>query len=175
MNARGEKFAQASRWMRAVCRGRVSLKFGVHFVIVLFLFATMGFHIARLGFFGPQWSCYKGSLLYYQHLLNARHQSCHDLWWILVAQPFLNGVWKIRSIPCMSFSWLLMLPVSSTLVSLFSYTLSREYRYSQLLFTSEDRLCTNLRVQEQSTNMTSQCQCPTFAWRHGSTVVTSQY
>ena len=44
--------------------GRVSLKFGVHFVIVLFLFATMGFHIARLGFFGPQWSCYKGSLLY---------------------------------------------------------------------------------------------------------------
>ena len=29
-------------------------------------------------------------------------------------------------------------------------------RYSRLLFTSEDRLCTNLRVQEQSTNMTSQ-------------------
>ena len=44
--------------------GCVSLKFGVHFVIVLFLFATMGFHIARSGFFGPQWSCYKGSLLY---------------------------------------------------------------------------------------------------------------
>ena len=46
-----------------------------------------------------------------------------------------------------------------------SYTLSREYRvvryrYSRLLFTSEDRLCANLRVQEQSTNMTSQCQCP---------------
>ena len=44
-----------------------------------------------------------------------------------------------------------------------SYTLSREYRvvrsrYSRLLFTSEDRLCANLRVQEQSTNMTSQCQ-----------------
>ena len=41
-----------------------------------------------------------------------------------------------------------------------SYTLSREYRvvrnrYSRLLFTSEDRLCANLRVQEQSTNMTS--------------------
>ena len=54
---------------------------------------------------------------------------------------------------------------------LFSYTLSREYRvvrnrYSQLIFTSEDRLCANLRVQEQSTNMTSQCQCPAFAWRH---------
>ena len=43
-----------------------------------------------------------------------------------------------------------------------SYTLGREYRvmrnrYSRLLFTSEDRLCANLRVQEQSTNMTSQC------------------
>ena len=45
-------------------------------------------------------------------------------------------------------------------------------RYSRLLFTSEDRLCANLRVQEQSTNMTSQCQCPTFAWRHRSTVET---
>ena len=36
---------------------------------------------------------------------------------------------------------------------IFSYTLSREYRvmrnrYSPLLFTSEDRLCTNLRVQD---------------------------
>ena len=35
-----------------------------------------------------------------------------------------------------------------------SYTLSREYRvaryrYSRLLFTSEDRLCANLRVQWQ--------------------------
>ena len=43
-----------------------------------------------------------------------------------------------------------------------SYTLGHEYRviknrYSWLLFTSEDRLCANLRVQEQSTNMTSQC------------------
>ena len=41
-----------------------------------------------------------------------------------------------------------------------SYTLGREYRvmrnrYSRLLFTSEDRLCANLRAQEQSTNMTS--------------------
>ena len=43
----------------------------------------------------------------------------------------------------------------------FSYMLGREYRvmrirYSQLLFTSEDRLCTNLRVQEQSMKI----------WRH---------
>ena len=65
-------------------------------------------------------------------------------------------------------------------ITTISYTPSREYRvvryrYSRLLFTSEDRLCANLRVQEQSTNMTSQCQCPTFAWRHRSTVVTSQY
>ena len=55
------------------------------------------------------------------------------------------------------------------------YFLTRvvRYRYSRLIFTSEDRA--NLRMQEQSTNMTSQCQCPTFAWRHRSTVVTSQY
>ena len=61
----------------------------------------------------------------------------------------------------------------------FSYTLSHEYllvkkRYSRLLFTSEDRRCANLRVQEQSTNMTSQCLYPTFAWRHWSTVSTSK-
>ena len=49
----------------------MSLKFGVHDVIVLFLFATMGFHIARLGFFGPQRSCYKGSLLYNQDVVGA--------------------------------------------------------------------------------------------------------
>ena len=54
-------------------------------------------------------------------------------------------------------------------VMTFSYSLSREYRvvrnrYSRLLFTSEDRLCANLRVQEQSTNMTSQYQYPTFTW-----------
>ena len=60
-----------------------------------------------------------------------------------------------------------------------SYTLSREYRvvrnrYSRLIFTCEDRLCANLRVQEQSTNMTSQCQCFAFTWRHRSTVMTSQ-
>ena len=73
MNARGEKFAQASRWMRVVLRS-VSLKFGVHDVIVLFLFATMGFHIARLGFFGPQRSCYKGSLLYLTTLYGLMYQ-----------------------------------------------------------------------------------------------------
>ena len=36
-------------------------------------------------------------------------------------------------------------------------------------------LLRQFRVQEQSTKMTSQCQCPTFNWRHRSTVVTSQY
>ena len=39
--------------------------------------------------------------------------------------------------------------------------LRREYQmignwYSRLLFTSEDQLCTNFHVQEQSTDMTSQ-------------------
>ena len=61
----------------------------------------------------------------------------------------------------------------------YSYMLRREYRvvrsrYSRLLFTSEDRLCANSRVQEQSTNMTSQCQCLAFAWRLRSVVMTSQ-
>ena len=42
-------------------------------------------------------------------------------------------------------------------VIIFSYALRREYlmvrnRYSRLLFTIEDRLCANLRVQEQSTS-----------------------
>ena len=62
----------------------------------------------------------------------------------------------------------------------FSYTLSREYRvtrnrYSRLLFTREDRLCTKLHVQGQSVNMTSQCQYPTVVSRHRYTVVASQY
>ena len=51
-----------------------------------------------------------------------------------------------------------------------SYMLSREYRvvknrYSRLFLTSEDRPCTILRVQEQSTNII-QYQYPTFTWRH---------
>ena len=61
-------------------------------------------------------------------------------------------------------SWELNIDVqidTSILVTI-SYTLGRGYlvmrnRYSRLLFTSEDRLCANLRVQEQSTNVTSQC------------------
>ena len=54
---------------------------------------------------------------------------------------------------------------------LISYTLNREYRvagnrYSRMLFTSEDRFHSNLNVQEQSTNMTSQCMYLALAWRH---------
>ena len=59
----------------------------------------------------------------------------------------------------------------------FSYTLSREYRvlrnrYSWLILVSEDRLCANLRVQEQSAYKTSQCSYLAFVLRHRSTVVT---
>ena len=73
----------------------------------------------------------------------------------------------------------LFLSLSSSVI-LVSYTLSREYRvvrnqYSRLLFTSEDCLCTNLHVREQSMNMTSQCQSPFFLWRNKSTVVRSQF
>ena len=39
-------------------------------------------------------------------------------------------------------------------------------QYSWLLFSSEDHLCANLYMQEQSANMTSQCQYLTFAWHH---------
>ena len=48
---------------------------------------------------------------------------------------------------------------------LYYYTVSHEFRagLSRLLFASEDLLCANLRVQEQSTNMTSLCQCLAFA------------
>ena len=42
-------------------------------------------------------------------------------------------------------------------------------RYSRLLLTSEDRLCVILCVQEQSTNMTSKCQCIALTWRPRST------
>ena len=58
----------------------------------------------------------------------------------------------------------------------YSYMLSRvvRNRYSRLLFTSEDHLCASLRVQEQSMNMMSQCQCLAFTWHHRSTVMTSQ-
>ena len=61
-----------------------------------------------------------------------------------------------------------------------SYMLCHEYRvarnqYSWLLFTSEDCFCANLHMQQQSTNMMSQYQYPTFVWHHRSTVVTSQY
>ena len=44
---------------------------------------------------------------------------------------------------------------------LHQYTLQSEYRvvgnrYSRMVFTSKYELCANVRVQEQSTNMTSQ-------------------
>ena len=62
----------------------------------------------------------------------------------------------------------------------YSYTFCHEYRlarnrFSRLLFTSEVRLCANLRVQEKSKNMKSQCQYPICARGHRSTVMTSQF
>ena len=56
-------------------------------------------------------------------------------------------------------------------VNYISYMLSRERRiaenqHSQLLFNTEDCLCTNLPVQKQSTYVTSQCQYLAFAWQH---------
>ena len=58
MNARGEQFAQASRGMRAVLtwdwpESCVTKIWGLSHDhgFVLFLFATMGFHLARLRIF----------------------------------------------------------------------------------------------------------------------------
>ena len=64
--------------------------------------------------------------------------------------------------------------------NVFTYTPNREYRvvgnrYSRLLITSGDPLWDNLRVQEHSMHMASQCQCVAFARRHVLTVVTSQW
>ena len=58
------------------------------------------------------------------------------------------------------FHWLVSSLMPCTLIPTISYMLSREYRavsnrYSRLLFTSEDCLWANLRVQEQSMNMTA--------------------
>ena len=47
--------------------------------------------------------------------------------------------------------------------------------YARLLFTGEHQLNGNLRVQEQSTNITSQWQYLALTWRYGTLVMTSQY
>ena len=61
-----------------------------------------------------------------------------------------------------------------------SYMLSWQFRvapilYSRLLCTGEDQHCADLCVQEQLTNITSQCHYLAFAWRHRWTMVMSQY
>ena len=71
-----------------------------------------------------------------------------------------NAIMVVYAIPCCTLRFKYS----------FSCNLSRDChvagnRYSWLLFTSEVRLCANLRVQEQATNMTSQCQYLPFAWR----------
>ena len=67
--------------------------------------------------------------------------------------------------------------LSLLMVSPLSYKVRHEYwvagnGYPQLLFTGEDQFCASLRVEKQSTNMTSQYQSLAFAWLHGSAVVT---
>ena len=47
-------------------------------------------------------------------------------------------------------------------------------RYWRLLFTSKDRICANLRVQQQSMNMKSQCRYIAFVWHDRSILMTSQ-
>ena len=101
--------------------------------------------------------------------------SSHDFGYVIWVSPGLSqgristncvmSVWR-NTIYC---RYTFMFPVknlareglSCPLSNRISYALGREYRvvinrYSRLLFTSEYRLCANLRVQEKSTNMTSQ-------------------
>ena len=71
-----------------------------------------------------------------------------SFWWC--SSSYINKVMAVQN-----------LYLFSNLMTSLSFMLSHEYwvvrnRYSRLLFTSEDRLCTNFHVQEQSTNMTSQ-------------------
>ena len=47
--------------------------------------------------------------------------------------------------------------------------------YARLFFTGEHQLNGNLRVQEQSTNITSQWQYLALTWRYRTLVMTSQY
>ena len=80
---------------------------------------------------------------------NPRAKHLHETY-ICITISTISQNWEGRSV------WI---PHSAIQRSAFR-TLSREYRvlrnrYSRLLFTSELRLCANLRVQEQSTNMTS--------------------
>ena len=112
--------------------------------------------------------------VFFDRRLNKRLSKQPRGWWL---ETLSCSLWRQSNDIGRSYTWMGM---HNTLkITRISYTLGREYRvmrnrYSRLLFTSEDRLCANLRVQEQSRNMTSQCQYLAFAWRHRSTVVTSQ-
>ena len=112
-----------------------------------------------------------------RHRQNDRYCKYHE--WSNIIIITTNWFCNLIVVIVMVVIVLLLSSLSLVLMLLFSCTLSREYRvvrnrYSRLLFTSEDRLCANLRVREQSMNTTSQCQCLAFAWRHRSTVMTSQ-
>ena len=94
----------------------------------------------------------------------------------LSLKPILNyssvDMWLHYGFPKMAIDKLIGYDSSwnSTLIGTrISYTLSREYWvvrswYSRMLFTGEDRLWPNLRVQQQSTNMTSQFQNIAVMW-----------
>ena len=100
----------------------------------------------------------------------------------IIKKIWQNKMWIEADIPCINFITIGIMHSPQPLAwsdKQISYSLSREYRvardrYSRLSFTSDDRFCANLCVQQQSTNMTS-CQYPMFEWRHRPTVVTSQY
>ena len=101
-----------------------------------------------------------------ERLENFQHAPPSEiLWWFDAIWNRLLGPWNI-SAGCAAANYAVhddlaftnFVAIVRNQLGFFSYTQSREYRvvgrqYAWLLFISEDRLCTNLRVHKQSMNM----------------------
>ena len=135
------------------------------------------------------------SALYFKNLqlsvtlasyINALSKMKYNLWmWWVSSDIYIyiymlsQGTWTWFTFWFLYLRWTNFLAILNCIISNISYMLNREYwmvrnQYSWLLVTDEDHLCANLRVHEQSRNMTSQCQYFRVAWCHRSTRLTSQ-
>ena len=123
-------------------------------------------------------------LLFISALKGVKPGKCH-MWqmkpWISVVTDtcyFAFITWSaIKASICYGISYVRC--CIKTIITAYPYKLCHENRvvrnrYSRLLFTSEGSFSVNWHVQEQSTNMTSQCKYPTFTWHQRSAVVASQ-
>ena len=96
--------------------------------------------------------------------------SIHTSWKRISAAKLRYSYTKIKVCDSCIMEYCLFLKLYLKIL-MFSYPLSHEYwmagnRYSWLLFTSEDHICTNLCMQKQLMNMTSECQHQAFTWCH---------